>query len=382
MSELLACAVKELCPQTQLVGGGVTHDGFYYDFQTENCMTAEFLIAIEERMKYLLHQEVEIKQMEMVPFVAGEYLRSRGEPFREVAAREAQGQLLTLIQIGQFVDYVTRPFAINIPSGTAFKLNEVTPGDSLRICGMAFPTNKDLKEGVKRKKEGKKFDHKILGEKFELFSMKEHAVIWLPKGEELYHSLIEFWRMSQKERGYQLVKSDLQGLRMEKCAQSGRFFQERNEIRDGLFNLKDYWRDFSWSSLDEKELISSLKFIEETYNILGLHYRLVLTGDGLLRKVLTDLGKDFEHEISRNVNERLSFRLLDVYGIEWEGPFIEVQNRFILTSLYGRLEQLIALLIEKKRELYLELEKELSRKKGNSSNLCSSLKNRRAGESK
>jgi threonyl-tRNA synthetase len=220
-AHVLAEAVKELWPETQVTIGPAIENGFYYDFAREEPFTPEDLTIIEVRMKEIVDRDEKIRREVWERNDAIELFRSLGEDYKARIIEDIpQHETLTLYRQGEFVDLCRGP---HLPStgrlGKAFHLTRVSGaywrGDSRndmlqRIYGTAWANEKQLRKHLTQLEEAGKRDHRRLGKIMDLFHFQEEApgaVFWHPKGWSLFQNLINFMRRRQAAAGYQEVNA-------------------------------------------------------------------------------------------------------------------------------------------------------------------------------
>jgi threonyl-tRNA synthetase len=220
-AHVLAEAVKELWPDTQVTIGPAIENGFYYDFAREDPFTPEDLVVIEERMKEIVDRDEAVQREVWERDKAIEFFRDVGEEYKaQIIEDIPQGETLTLYRQGKFVDLCRGP---HLPStgklGKAFHLTRVSGaywrGDSRnamlqRIYGTAWANEKQLRKYLTQLEEAEKRDHRRLGRIMDLFHFQEEApgaVFWHPKGWNLFQNLIAYMRRRQTEAGYQEVSA-------------------------------------------------------------------------------------------------------------------------------------------------------------------------------
>ena len=215
-AHILAEAVKELWPDTQVTIGPAIENGFYYDFARKEPFTEEDLSVIETRMKEIVDRDEVIEREVWERDKAVEFFRGIGEEYKaEIIEAIPAGDTLTLYRQGKFIDLCRGP---HLPStgklGTAFKLTHVSGaywrGDSdnemlQRIYGTAWSTDKQLRQYLHMLEEAEKRDHRRLGKIMDLFHFQEEApgaVFWHPKGWSLFQNLIAYARQRNLDAGY------------------------------------------------------------------------------------------------------------------------------------------------------------------------------------
>ena len=220
-AHVLAEAVKELWPDTQVTIGPAIENGFYYDFAREEAFTESDLETIEARMKDIVDRDETIEREVWERDKAAEFFRAIGEEYKaEIIESIPSDEDLTLYRQGEFIDLCRGP---HLPStgtlGKAFKLTHVSGaywrGDSnnemlQRIYGTAWSNDKQLRKYLLMLEEAEKRDHRRLGRVMDLFHFQEEApgaVFWHPKGWSLFQSLIGFMRDEQNAAGYQEINT-------------------------------------------------------------------------------------------------------------------------------------------------------------------------------
>jgi threonyl-tRNA synthetase len=220
-AHVLAEAVKELWPDTQVTIGPAIENGFYYDFARTEPFTDEDLAVIEKRMQEIVDRDETIEREIWDRDEAVEFFRGIGEEYKaEIIASIPSGESITLYRQGDFIDLCRGP---HLPStgklGSAFKLTHVSGaywrGDSnnemlQRIYGTAWSNPKQLRQYLHMLEEAEKRDHRRLARIMDLFHFQEEApgaVFWHPKGWNLFQSLINFMREQQNAAGYQEINT-------------------------------------------------------------------------------------------------------------------------------------------------------------------------------
>ena len=220
-AHILAEAVKELWPDTQVTIGPAIENGFYYDFARDEAFTDTDLETIETRMQKIVDRDEPIKREVWERDKAAEFFRGIGEAYKaEIIESIPSEEDLTLYRQGNFIDLCRGP---HLPStgklGKAFKLTHVSGaywrGDSnnemlQRIYGTAWANDKQLRQYLHMLEEAEKRDHRRLGRIMDLFHFQEEApgaVFWHPKGWSLFQSLIGYMREMQNAAGYQEINT-------------------------------------------------------------------------------------------------------------------------------------------------------------------------------
>ena len=221
-AHILAEAVKELWPETQVTIGPAIENGFYYDFAREEPFTPEDLEKIEKRMRQIVERNEEIVRTEMPRDEAVDFFRNQGEEYKaEIITSIPSNEPITLYKQGDFIDLCRGP---HLPStkylgSDTFKLMNVAGaywrGDSnnemlQRIYGTAWRNKKELKAYLIRLEEAEKRDHRKLGKELGLFHFQEEAAgmpFWHPNGWTVYTQIEGYMRRKQRAYGYQEINT-------------------------------------------------------------------------------------------------------------------------------------------------------------------------------
>jgi threonyl-tRNA synthetase len=220
-AHVMAEAVKELYPETQVTFGPATETGFYYDFARATPFTPEDLVKIEERMHEIVDRDEKITREEWERDRAVEFFAELGEKYKAEWIHEIpKDEAISLYRQGNFVDLCAGP---HLPStgklGHAFKLMKVAGaywrGDARnaqlqRVYGTAWANEKELKQYLFQLEEAEKRDHRRLGRELDLFHQQEEAVgsvFWHPKGWTLYRTIENYVRHRIEKAGYVEVKT-------------------------------------------------------------------------------------------------------------------------------------------------------------------------------
>jgi threonyl-tRNA synthetase len=206
-AHLMAMAVQELFPGTQVTIGPVIEHGFYYDFGTDHAFTDEDLRRIEEKMREIVKRDLPIRREEWSRDDAIKVFDDLGEKFKVEIIRDIPGnETLSIYRQGPWFDLCRGPHVPSTGRLGAFKLTSVAGaywrGDERnamlqRIYGTAWADEKDLQEHLQRVEEAKARDHRKLGKELGLFHFSHFAPampIFLPKGAAIYNALMSFVR--------------------------------------------------------------------------------------------------------------------------------------------------------------------------------------------
>ncbi|MCP3686880.1 MAG: threonine--tRNA ligase [Gammaproteobacteria bacterium] len=216
-AHVMAQAVQELYPGTQVTIGPAIEDGYYYDFSRDEPFTPDDLEKIEARMHEIVKRDVPITREVMDRQAASQAFADLGETYKVKIIEDviAEGEEVSIYRQGDWFDVCRGP---HLPStgklGNGFKVMKVAGaywrGDSnnemlQRIYGTAWPDKKQLKAYLYRLEEAEKRDHRKIGRQLDLFHLHEEApgsVFWQPKGWTLFRKLIGYMRHRQDNAGY------------------------------------------------------------------------------------------------------------------------------------------------------------------------------------
>ncbi|MGI9228928.1 MAG: threonine--tRNA ligase [Gammaproteobacteria bacterium] len=252
-AHLLAQAVKELFPETQVTIGPVIEDGFYYDFAREQPFTPQDLQTIEEKMQTLAKTGDAVSRVEKSRSEAIGFFRDMGEDYKaQIIESIPDDEALSLYQQGDFIDLCRGPHVPNTGKLKAFKLTRLAGaywrGDSAnemlqRIYGTAWPDKKALKGYLKRLEEAEKRDHRKLAGKLNLFHFQEQApgmVFWHPRGWTLYKLVEDYVRQKMNAGGYQEINTP-QLVDRSLWEQSGHW----DKFQENMFTTESDNRDYA-----------------------------------------------------------------------------------------------------------------------------------------
>jgi len=220
-AHLMAQAVQELFPGTQVTIGPVIEDGFYYDFSRDKAFVPEDLEKIEKRMKEIAAKDLEIVRTEMSREEVIKKFSDMGEKFKvEIIDSIASDEPLSVYSQGDWSDLCRGPHVESTKKIKAFKLLHTSSaywrGDERnpvlqRIYGTAWNTEKELRLYIKRLEEAKKRDHRKLGKELDLYSVSDDIgpglILWHPKGARIRHLMEDFWKKEHFKNGYEMVIS-------------------------------------------------------------------------------------------------------------------------------------------------------------------------------
>jgi threonyl-tRNA synthetase len=220
-SHVMAEAVQELFPGTQVTIGPAIEDGFYYDFARNEPFSLDDLPKIEQRMREIVDRDEAIRREVWDRNEAIAHFKSIGEAYKaEIISDLPEDEVITVYRQGEWKDLCLGP---HLPStkavGKAFKLTKLAGaywrGDHRnaqlqRIYGTAWASEADLEAYLRRIEEAEKRDHRKLAAAMDLFHIQEEGkgmIFWHPKGWTLYRTLQNYVRRRMEAEGYVEVKT-------------------------------------------------------------------------------------------------------------------------------------------------------------------------------
>ena len=221
-AHIMAMAVQELFPGTQVTIGPVIENGFYYDFARKEPFTEEDLKKIEKKMSEIIDRDVKTRREVWKRNDAIKHFKKIGENYKaEIIESIPQNEELSVYHHGDtWHDLCRGPhLASSGKIGKAFKLTKVSGaywrGDSnnemlQRIYGTCWSTKNELDDYLHRLQEAEKRDHRKLGKEMDLFHFREEspgAVFWHEKGWLLFQRLVEYMRAKQRLAGYKEINT-------------------------------------------------------------------------------------------------------------------------------------------------------------------------------
>jgi len=220
-AHVLAMAVQELFPGTQVTIGPVIEDGFYYDFSRKEPFTDEDLQKIENKMKEIVDRNDLTKKEVWKRDEAIKHFKKIGEHYKSELIKDIPiNEEISIYYHGRWYDLCKGPhLPFTGKIGKAFKLTKVAGaywrGNSKnemlqRIYGTCWRSKKELDEYFLRLEEAEKRDHRKLGKEMDLFHFREESpgvVFWQHKGWTLFQTLVSYMRQKQKNAGYKEINT-------------------------------------------------------------------------------------------------------------------------------------------------------------------------------
>lgn len=247
-SHVLAEAVQELFPKVKFGIGPPIEEGFYYDFDVKEPFEEEDLKNIEKKAKKLIAKKEEFKHEMWDKKKALEFFKN--QKYKIELIKELPEENVSIFVNGNFTDLCKGPHVRNSSEIKAFKVLKSSGaywrGDEKnkmlqRIYGIAFPSEKELKEFLNLREDAEKRNHIILGHKLGLFSIHNEAPGFpfiKAKGMVLWNEILDYWRKEHEKEGYELVQTPL-------------------IMRKGLWETSGHWEHYKeemyFTEIDEEE---------------------------------------------------------------------------------------------------------------------------------
>jgi len=232
LAHILAYAIRELYPGVKFGIGPVIENGFYYDFDFSNLLndsriksnetriSEEDLPRIEKKMRELIKQILRFEKKIISLNEAKKIFKNQPYKLELIEELKISKQPITIYQCGDFIDLCKGPhirstkeipidaFKLTKISGAYWKGDEKNPMLT-RIYGMAFENKKALEKYLKFQEEAEKRDHRVLGQKLDLFHIDENVgpglILWHPKGALIKKIIIDYALNKYLANGYQLI---------------------------------------------------------------------------------------------------------------------------------------------------------------------------------
>jgi len=340
LSHILAYAVQELFPGVKFGIGPAIENGFYYDFGVKNLAEAD-LPKIEAKMRELIKQNLVFKKKAISKIAAKKLFKA--QPYKlELIGERTDARRLYVYQSGDFLDFCSGPhvkstkeipidgFKLTKVAGAYWRGSEKNPMLT-RIYGLCFETKKELEDYLKLQQETEKRDHRILGQKLELFMIDDEVgqglPIWLPKGAVLRKTIEDYLYRELTENGYQwLYTPHIGNLNLWKTSGHWNFYKENLyspiQIDEEQYLLRPMNCPFHLKAYNSQ--IRSYKNLPIKYAELGTVYRYERSGTlhGLTR--VRGFTQDDAHIICEpnQINEEIAklvehgIKMLKNFGFE------------------------------------------------------------------
>jgi threonyl-tRNA synthetase len=306
LAHILAYAVRELFPGVKFGIGPAIENGFYYDMSTEALAQAD-LPKIEKKMRELIKQNIAFRKRIVSKTEAKKIFKN--QPYKLEIIEELPGQKVTIYESGKFIDLCKGPhvkltkeipldsFKLTKIAGAYWRGSERNPMLT-RIYGIAFKTKGELENFLKKEDEAGKRDHRILGQRMELFHIDDNVgpglILWHPKGALLKKIIIDHALGEYLKNGYQLVDTPhIAKLNLWKISGHTDFYKENmmppmHMVEIGKEEKDDYQikpMNCPFHIAIYKNKIRSYKDLPLRYTEIGTVYRYEKSGTlhGLMR---------------------------------------------------------------------------------------------------
>jgi len=217
-AHIMAAAVGRLYEDVKFGIGPAIEDGFYYDFDLAEAISADELERIEDEMARIVAEGLPFQRREVSRDQAREVMERAGQGYKVELIDELQDDVVSLYNTGDFVDLCRGPHIPDTGRARAFKLLNVAGaywrGDSSkpqlqRVYGTAFAKQDELQAHLHRLEEAQKRDHRRLGRELDIYStdpeIGQGLILWHPRGATLRMAIEDYWRELHLRRGYQFV---------------------------------------------------------------------------------------------------------------------------------------------------------------------------------
>lgn len=274
-AHIIAQAVKELFPETQVAIGPVIEDGFYYDFARDTPFTISDLQVIEKKMQEIVARNDIVRREVWSRNAAIEFFTQQGEKYKVSIIQELpESEEITLYRQGNFVDLCRGPHAPSTSHVKHFKLMKVAGaywrGNSTnvmlqRIYGTAWSTKADLDAYLYRITEAQKRDHRKLGRELDLFHFQDEAQgmpFWHDKGWTIFKIVREYISNKIRRAGYVEVNTPII-LSQKLWEQSGHW----EKFRENMFTVGTEVTDVDTNMLTTEHKCGAAVSAAKTVNI-------------------------------------------------------------------------------------------------------------------
>jgi threonyl-tRNA synthetase len=381
LAHILAYAVQELYPQTKFGIGPAIENGFYYDFDLPKKITQEDLPRIERKMKDLIKENIKFKKKIVSKREAEEIFKD--QPYKLELIKEIESENVSIYESGKFVDLCAGPHVKSTKEIdlNAFKLVKIAgaywKGDEknpmlTRIYGIAFESKEELENYLRIQEEAEKRDHRILGQKLELFLFDEEVgaglPIWMPKGAILRKIIRDFLFEELKREGYEwVVTPHIGNLNLWKTSGHWELYRENMyspiKIDEEEYMLKPMNCPFHVKVYKSK--IRSYKDLPIKYAEFGTVYRYERSGTlhGLTR--VRGFTQDDAHiwctpeQLAREVEKlvKQALRILKIFGFKEYNIYLATRpEKFAGTEKMWKKAMAVLKYVLRKRKLKCQID--------------------------
>ena len=251
-SHIMAQAVKRIYNNSKLAIGPSIENGFYYDFDIENPLSAEDLDKIEAEMNNIIKENLRFERIDVSREEAIKLMEEKGETYKvELIKDLPEGEDISLYKQGDYIDLCRGPHIPSTKYVKAFKLTSVAGaywrGNEKnkmlqRVYGVAFSNKTLLETHLHNLEEAKKRDHRKLGKELKLFTFAEEGPgfpFFLPKGVILKNTLIDFWRNLHSEAGYVEIETPIM-LNKKLWETSGHWYHYKENMYTSMIDEEEF----------------------------------------------------------------------------------------------------------------------------------------------
>jgi len=251
-SHIMAQAVKRLYENAKLAIGPSIENGFYYDFDMENSLSAEDLSKIEAEMNKIISENLSFEKIDVSRKEAIKIMEEKGETYKvDLISDLPEGEKISLYKQGDYIDLCRGPHIPSTKYVKAFKLISVAGaywrGNEKnkmlqRVYGVAFSNKTLLEIHLHNLEEAKKRDHRKLGKELKLFTFADEGPgfpFMLPKGVILKNTLIDFWRKLHYEAGYVEIETPIM-LNKKLWETSGHWYHYKENMYTSMIDEEEF----------------------------------------------------------------------------------------------------------------------------------------------
>lgn len=310
LAHILAAAVYEMFPDAKFGIGPAVENGFYYDFDLPRTLIPEDLEILEEKMRKIIKANYKFEKAEISIVEALKDFKKAKQPYKielikDIKKENPRAKTVTIYRTGKFVDLCSGPhidsageinsrvFKLTKISGAYWKSDEKNKMLQ-RIYGVAFETEKELKNYLYAMEEAEKRDHKKLGRELELFSFHPESpgsAFWHPKGMVIWNEMEKFGKSLRAKYGFQEIQTPILA-------------------KNTLWKKSGHWEHFkdSMFSVKAENETYCLKPMDCPFNILIYKEKTRSYRDLSIR--FTEIGRIMRNEKSGELNGLLRVRYL------------------------------------------------------------------------
>lgn len=251
-SHIMAQAVKRIYKNCKLAIGPSIENGFYYDFDIENPLSAEDLDKIEAEMNNVINENFKFEKIDVSREEAIKLMEEKGETYKvELINDLPEGEDISLYKQGDYIDLCRGPhipftryvksFKLTSVAGAYWRGNEKNKMLQ-RVYGVAFSNKTELETHLHNLEEAKKRDHRKLGKELKLFTFTNEGPgfpFFLPKGVILKNTLIDFWRELHLEAGYVEIETPIM-LNKELWETSGHWYHYKENMYTSMIDEEEF----------------------------------------------------------------------------------------------------------------------------------------------